>query len=92
MSEELWRCPFCGAEAKYYETISGTQYAVCSDEHCFMNGCGCYAKISPAEWNTRPLEDALQQKLDEAMNARIEEERIEQQHQETGLYFDSEVE
>jgi hypothetical protein len=76
MSEELRPCPFCGGKAitstffdwddlEYMafevndsESIDGE--VTCENEHCIN---GWY--LSPKDWNTRPIEDAL--------NARIAE-------------------
>ena len=63
MSEELRPCPFCKSNnttLDYYE-ISGPQelgtIVVCND-------CGASAK-SIVDWNTRPIEDALQSRVAE---------------------------
>jgi len=63
MSEELRPCPFCKSNnttLDYYE-ISGPQelgtIVVCND-------CGASAK-SIVDWNTRPIEDALQARIAE---------------------------
>ena len=63
MSEELRPCPFCKSNnttLDYYE-ISGPQelgtIVVCND-------CGASAK-SIVDWNTRPIEDALQSRIAE---------------------------
>lgn len=110
METHLANCPFCGEHAKtHYDDKTEEHHVTCTHRYCSL---WYDMHITLQEWNTRPLEDALQQKLDEAVNfiipdeetyrkimwntldraVEIEEKRIEQQHQETGLYFDSEVE
>ena len=68
MSEELRPCPFCKSNnttLDYYE-ISGPQelgtIVVCND-------CGASAK-SIVDWNTRPIEDALNARIAELEAAR----------------------
>ena len=74
MSEELRPCPFCKSNnttLDYYE-ISGPQelgtIVVCND-------CGASAK-SIVDWNTRPIEDALNDRIAEleAENAALKAE------------------
>jgi len=67
MSEELRPCPFCKSNnttLDYYE-ISGPQelgtIVVCND-------CGASAK-SIVDWNTRPIEDALNARIAELSQA-----------------------
>lgn len=65
MSEELKPCPFCG-----FDTI-------CEENHLvFCLNCGTSNHIS--EWNTRPVEDALQVRIAEleAENERLQNKLI----------------
>jgi hypothetical protein len=57
MTDELKPCPFCGDKAEVYERpnyvlvgCSGEKNEVCDLITCSM---------TPEEWNTRPIEDAL---------------------------------
>jgi len=61
---ELKKCPFCGRDARNNPTwmVGSENSAECSNRHCITNKL-TYATIE--EWNTRPLEDALQARIDE---------------------------
>ncbi len=61
MSEELKPCPFCGHEFDTYVMESGEIMGSCSNIMCIAYGLFC----SVEEWNTRPIEDALQKRIDE---------------------------
>ena len=52
MAEELKACPFCGMkESRYVEGLNGATILQCQ-------WCGA-SHHSSADWNTRPIEDAL---------------------------------
>ena len=63
---ELKACPFCGQEVEVFEweTVDGKQkFAQCVNNDCFMSeNDGIRIKV----WNTRPLEDALLKRAEEA--------------------------
>ena len=68
MSDELKPCPFCGGEAKLYplEAVeSPDDLFCCSDDDCI----GAEPPATREEWNHRPLEDALQKRIED-LNAR----------------------
>ena len=57
MSDELRACPFCGTASSTKELFGRP--------HCNNEACSFYAiACSPTAWNHRPLEDALQAKVD----------------------------
>ena len=58
---ELNPCPFCGKipNAEYIEDV---MYVICSNNSC---GMSCIASVTLKEWNNRPIEDALQKRIDE---------------------------
>jgi hypothetical protein len=61
---ELKKCPFCGSEAKTDDVIG--RYVYCPNPDCHMwrlEG----EEIEIDEWQSRPLEDALQAKLDDVV-------------------------
>ena len=64
---DLKKCPFCGGEAEHPKIYDGTP--AYGKAFC-QNGCIGYPmderEIQSGLWNTRPLESALQQKLDKA--------------------------
>ena len=67
MSEELRPCPFCGGSNIIIEEALETLY--CDD-------CGCeLAEDFGGNWNTRPIEDALQARIAEL---EAESERLSQ--------------
>ena len=59
MNEELKPCPFCGSEPVYN---------FCEDDiscqECF-GAINCDIYVDIVRWNTRPIEDALQTRIDE---------------------------
>jgi len=72
MSEELKACPLCASKAEpFYDEYKKKTHTVCSNIDCPLY---VDAGITPDEWNTRPLEDALQQKHDDAVNFIISDE------------------
>jgi hypothetical protein len=67
MSEELKLCPFCGEKPEV--NFAGVVW--CKNDNCKMNNYdeqGVFF-LSPESWNTRPIEDELQRKLDIAVEA-----------------------
>jgi hypothetical protein len=70
MSEELKPCPFCGGMPKVNDwTLKGI-----TDKRCFCDNEKCPVYLSKTiaidNWNTRPIEDALNARI-----AELEEER-----------------
>ncbi len=70
---ELKPCPFCGQPAvmdNWWRSESGTVYYVKCEGYVKGTGCrvstGAYATREEAagNWNTRPIEDALQAEID----------------------------
>lgn len=62
MSEtELKPCPFCG-ELPSAESLGEDGYYIC----CGNIDCESMDVISPEAWNTRPVEDALQERAEKA--------------------------
>jgi hypothetical protein len=59
---ELKLCPFCGKEAYQFYDDPEVQHPCCSMSD---------DKMSIELWNTRPIEDSLQQKLTDAINTNI---------------------
>ena len=60
MSDELKKCPFCGSEAKV--ELRDIQTGVeCTNRRCITN---TFVQPTYDQWNTRPLEDALQARID----------------------------
>ena len=70
MSEELKPCPFCGGNPSVWEKGSLVNCAGRHNADIFP--------MSKYEWNTRPIEDALQAEVERltAENARLREELI----------------
>lgn len=61
MTDELKSCPFCGSESTSRESyIDRKTYYRCSNLICPSNGWFTFQ-----EWQSRPLEDALQKRIDE---------------------------
>ena len=61
MSEELRPCPFCNMPAASRTSkIDGKEYYSCLNVDC-PNG----SWLTAAEWNTRPIEDALEARIAE---------------------------
>lgn len=80
MSDELKPCPFCGSDDidVTYTYVDGglDYYAECTD--CYCRGAweptGAKAR---AAWNSRPIEDALQARIDALEWLREVEEALE---------------
>ena len=71
MSEELKPCPFCGGMPKVNDwTLKGI-----TDKRCFCDNEKCPVYLSKTiaidNWNTRPIEDALNARIAE-LEAEIE--------------------
>ena len=71
MSEELKPCPFCGGMPKVNDwTLKGI-----TDKRCFCDNEKCPVYLSKTiaidDWNTRPIEDALNARIAE-LEANIE--------------------
>ena len=77
MTENLKRCPFCGSEAEFNSDEFGE--GVCCKSCGATQHNGVYGeegrKLASADWNTRPIEDELREKIEklEAENARLRE-------------------
>ena len=72
MSETLKPCPLCASKAEFYNNkLRAKIHVTCSNV-----GCPLYvdAGITPDVWNTRPLEDAMHRKLEDAKNFIIPDE------------------
>ena len=54
MMDKLPACPFCGKPSEVYRKM-----ARCSDVECHAH----YIRVPIDEWNTRPIEDKLQQEI-----------------------------
>jgi hypothetical protein len=74
MSEELRPCPFCGSKALTntfldYEDIENLPTNVIDDYEpevtCENERCIYGWWLSPKDWNTRPIEDALRKRIAE---------------------------
>jgi len=64
MSSEPKPCPFCGSKAKKHKyTMLGEDFKVayCPNEDCYFH----HRTASVADWNTRPIEDALDKRIAE---------------------------
>jgi Lar family restriction alleviation protein len=64
MTDKLKPCPFCGSEVS--QQINDAWYA----DYIRCKECGAEMKVNTGEsvdvyWNTRPLEDALQKRIEE---------------------------
>jgi hypothetical protein len=57
---ELKPCPFCGNEPEIWQH-KGKAYAECDNLHCPMFEQDA---IILTAWNTRPIEDALQKRIE----------------------------
>lgn len=68
MTEKLKRCPFCGEEASVEKLNLGKEglFRVICPECLTATHLREEEKNAVAEWNSRPIEDALQKELDEA--------------------------
>ena len=70
MNDELKACPFCGAKLTKSVVDRETLY-----EHPMENGCRLGVILfTEEEWNTRPIEDALEARIDE-LEAQLSEAR-----------------
>ena len=66
------RCPLCGCKTRVkHSSITGENYIGCSNANCQMP-----PMILESDWNTRPIEDALNARIAEleAENAELEAE------------------
>lgn len=68
MTKNLKRCPFCGEEARVEKLNLGKEglFRVICPECLTATHLREEEKNAVAEWNARPIEDALQKELDEA--------------------------
>ena len=68
MTENLKSCPFCGEEARVEKLNLGKEglFRVICTECLTATHLREEEKNAVAEWNSRPIEDALQKELDEA--------------------------
>lgn len=68
MPNELKPCPFCGSEAVTdYQLLALPKYTMCSFEHCELHDVAILIR----EWNSRPLEAALQARIEELEKAAV---------------------
>lgn len=66
---ELKKCPFCGEEVILRATINETNIVCMGEPWCGVRYSVPNDKDLIEKWNTRPLENALQSKLDIATKA-----------------------
>ena len=60
--DKLAKCPFCGSDGDaYYSDRRRGTVAICMNQNCFLS---LYA-VPLTEWNHRPLESALRQRVEE---------------------------
>jgi hypothetical protein len=80
MISELKKCPFCGSEKDMYsmpremlisEGVSTNVGWSCICAHCDAHVWGNKQEDTEAKYNTRPIEDALQARIDELVDALI---------------------
>lgn len=77
MTENLKRCPFCGGESEFNSDEFGE--GVCCKSCGATLHNGVYGeegrKLASADWNTRPIEDELREKIGklESENVRLRE-------------------
>lgn len=61
------RCPFCGCKTRVkHLSITGQNYIGCSNANCQMP-----TMFLESDWNTRPIEDALNARIAE-LEAKME--------------------
>ena len=61
MSDELKPCPFCGVATDFIDVNTGEIVPACKNIRCLVIA----SALTVEAWNTRPLEDALQARIDE---------------------------
>lgn len=83
---ELKACPFCGSKAeKHKYTMLGEDFKVayCPNEDCYFH----HRTASIADWNTRPIEDALDKRIAELEGViKADNERLIRAGLTVGLY------
>ena len=89
---ELKKCPFCGSEKELFSMpremfisngVSKNVGWSCICAHCDAHVWGREQEDTEATWNARPIEDALQARIDEletAINTVIEMSYIDVDH------------
>ena len=75
MSDELKKCPFCGSELVIYHSAGDVTVVRCGDCGARVDAPMGLYRNAHAAWNTRPLEDALQARIDD-LEGEIEPKRI----------------
>ena len=75
MSDELKKCPFCGSELVIYHSAGDVTVVRCGDCGARVDAPMGLYRNAHAAWNTRPLEDALQARIDD-LEGEIELKRI----------------
>ena len=75
MTENLKRCPFCGSEARVERINLGKEglfRVICPECLTGTTHLQEEEKNAVAEWNSRPIEDALQKELDESREDNVD--------------------
>jgi len=70
MEEKLKKCPCCGSDVMIIieddiANFGTDKWYSCSNDKCIFHGINLF----PEDWQSRPIEDSLQKKLDIAMKA-----------------------
>ena len=76
MSEELKKCPFCGSNELYDDSVPSVygEYTWIRCEKCAAQGSAFLDDEPSKHWNTRPIEDALRKDIMELQQERYAKE------------------